>query len=58
MKETILRVQFTTGRIYYFTVDYFKIHKNYLLFESEGKIFQISLNQIENFGLKQSESEE
>ena len=57
MKETILRVQFTTGRIYYFTVDYFKIHKNYLLFESEGKIFQIALPQIESFSIK-SESEE
>ena len=57
MKEIILRVQFATGRISYFTVDWFKIHKNYLLFESEGKIFQISLNQIESFSLK-SESEE
>lgn len=52
MKETILRVQFTTGRIFYFTVDYFKIHKNYLLFESEGKIFQIALSQIESFSIK------
>lgn len=57
MKETILRVQFTTGRIYYFTVDYFKIHKNYLLFESEGKIFQIALSQIESFSIK-AESED
>lgn len=57
MKETILRVQFITGRIYYFTVDYFKIHKNYLLFESEGKIFQISLSEIESFSIK-AESEE
>lgn len=57
MKETILRIQFTTGRIYYFTVDYFKIHKNYLLFESEGKIFQIALSQIEGFSIK-AESEE
>lgn len=57
MKETILRVQFTTGRIYYFTVEYFKIHKNHLLFESEGKIFQIALSQIESFSIK-GESEE
>ena len=57
MKETILRVQFTTGRIYYCTVNYFKIHKNYLLFESEGKIFQIALSQIESFLIK-AESEE
>ena len=55
MKETILRVQFTTGRIFYFTVDYFKIHKNYLLFENEGKIFQIALAKIDNFGLKNEE---
>ena len=52
MKDTILRVQFLSGRIYYFTVEYFRIHKNYLLFESEGKIFQIALSKIDNFGLK------